>query len=175
MSIVISIIALILGLYGSILSTYEIVKKNKRIKVKYGQGFLFLKDKTIVTYSTINLINKSDRNIYIKYYGFKTNREELNIEKIDKKRLREIEELGFSIPENKFIEKNVNDEKHISSIEFVEPGQAVTEYFYTREIKKRMLDNPTEKIYLYCIDQTGYESVCIVPNKFVLLSKEPVY
>src|SRR5690554_5406990 len=117
MSIVISIIALILGLYGSILSTYEIVKKNKRIKVKYGQGFLFLKDKTIVTYSTINLINKSDRNIYIKYYGFKTNREELNIEKIDKKRLREIEELGFSMPENKFIEKNVNDEKHISSIE----------------------------------------------------------
>jgi hypothetical protein len=129
-----SYIALLIAAYGAILSTYSAFMGRRRLEVKYGQGILALEDKSLTSFSSIEVTNRSNIPIYIRKYGFEMDNQDLHVRKLDEKMFDDAQEMSLNESAGELIPINsINDERIADGGE-IQPGKKVVSMFYTRDL-----------------------------------------
>lgn len=174
MNDILSYIALVIAAYGAGLSTYSAVKGRRTLLVKYGQGFLCFEDKSMTTYSTIEITNKSTIPIYIRQYGFEVSGQNLAVRRIEDALFKNAQKMAFNQHSHALIPLNIVDNNFVGEIDEIKPGKSVSACFYTKDLKKVYVLNSRATIHAICTEQTGKKFHVKVSKELVLSTQEVI-
>jgi hypothetical protein len=146
----IHILTILIGLYGSILSTYLAFKNRIIIKLSFEFGILPVKNKKMIPYGSIYIKNLSNKKLFIKNYGFVSENGLIADIKILPNKLTSGLIKATTHKKQTWPPITTNEKIKIAdSDRAINPSEGLYVFYDLDDIKRFILKNNVEKVYCF--------------------------